>query len=649
VPDDVYNPAALSTEGKENTVMKILQTYLLLFCAVLLLSGFTWGFGSDPCKEALETAGSLDAVHDEAQKRQAEAKIMSQCPDGAAAHFVNALQQERVGNFDGAIEEYRHALQKAPSFARANGNLGLLYAKKSMNDEASVELTRALVTIPNPLYHKALAQIFATQKVYPLATYHFTEAGRELTGDASIFIGLAEIYTATSQPEKALDEYRRALTADPGSAKAHIGIAAINLQRGELDKAFEQLKRGEAVAPQNRDINLMLAGIYEKKGDAKLADYHSLLGGKNKVAQVAKPTGKSEVSGADKEIENLRAAIKERPEDTILYEKLGHLYRTAGKDTEAIEAYREAAHRNSTSSDVYLNLGILHEKKSQIDEAVVAYKRAVKADPANAEAHLRLGDVRFSRGLFQEAVEQYSEFLKLRPASPDIHLKLARIFAKSKESSLALSSYNSVLSYSPNDGDANREIAALYAQKGDNEKAITHYQKALAAHKDDSEARTALISLFVKNKQYDDITILLKEAVELSPDDPVNHYKLGLMYDFKKEYEGAIASYKKAIELRPDNARALNALGRLYMKTGRLTEAKETLEAAKIADPTMEETSVLLNNIRDEFNPEPRKISKGKKAKNKKSKKSSKKTKTKSKGAAKGAAKAAPAKKQTNP
>jgi hypothetical protein len=63
----------------------------------------------------------------------------------------------------------------------------------------------------------------------------------------------------------------------------------------------------------------------------------------------------------------------------------------------------------------------------------------------------------------------------------------------------------------------------------------------------------------------------------------------------------------------------------------------------------MEETSVLLNNIRDEFNPEPRKISKGKKAKNKKSKKSSKKTKTKSKGAAKGAAKAAPAKKQTNP
>jgi tetratricopeptide (TPR) repeat protein len=142
--------------------------------------------------------------------------------------------------------------------------------------------------------------------------------------------------------------------------------------------------------------------------------------------------------------------------------------------------------------------------------------------------------------------------------------------------------------------------------------------------------------MYVKNKQYDEIMILLKETVELNPDDPINHYKLGLIYDFKKEYESAENAYKKAIELKPDNARALNALGRLYMKTGRLPEAKETLEAAKKADPTMEETTVLLNNIRDEFNPEPQKISKGKKGKAKKSKKSSKNSKnTKAAGSAK--------------
>ena len=160
--------------------------------------------------------------------------------------------------------------------------------------------------------------------------------------------------------------------------------------------------------------------------------------------------------------------------------------------------------------------------------------------------------------------------------------------------------------------------------KGANDKAVEHYSKVLAKQKDDMDTRNALVSIYVKNKQYDEITELLKGTAELFPDDPNNHYKLGLIYEFKKDYENAIGSYKKAIEVKADHARSLNALGRLYMKTGRINEAKEMLEAAKKADPTLEETTVLLNNIRDEFNPEPRKISKSKKGKSRKSKKSSK-------------------------
>jgi tetratricopeptide (TPR) repeat protein len=168
--------------------------------------------------------------------------------------------------------------------------------------------------------------------------------------------------------------------------------------------------------------------------------------------------------------------------------------------------------------------------------------------------------------------------------------------------------------------------------------------------KDDMDSRNALVSIYVKNKQYNEVAELLKGTAELFPEDPNNHYKLGLIYEFKKDYENAIAGYKKATELKADHARSLNALGRLYMKTGRISEAKEVLEAAKKADPTLEETSVLLNNIRDEFNPAPQKINKKLKSsrskkikKGKKSKKSkiTKKTKT-------GAKSSKPAAKKSN-
>ena len=119
---------------------------------------------------------------------------------------------------------------------------------------------------------------------------------------------------------------------------------------------------------------------------------------------------------------------------------------------------------------------------------------------------------------------------------------------------------------------------------------------------------------------------------------PNTHYKLGLVYEFQKNYEEAAGCYKKAIELKKDHAKALNSLGRVYMKTGRIKEAKEVLEAAKNADPALEETTVLLSNIRDEFSPERKSYSKKKKGgKSKKSKsgKKGKKAKSGKKGASK--------------
>ena len=613
--------------------MQKLWAYVMLACAATLLTGFSWGFGGEPCSNALDLAGTLETQNDEVQLRQTEARILSLCPDGGAGHFVSALQLERVGNLDGAINEYRKALQQERSFPAASGNLGLLYAQKGMNDEASVELARGLSSIQNPKYHRAMGRILAERKVYPLAIYHYSEAAREFTRDAGLFNGLAVAYAATGQPEKALEEYRRALTADPNSETAHIGIASIYMARNESDKALESLKKAETGNPQNREIHLMMAALYEKKSDATSAEYQYLLGGKPKTATTSTPqkaSGETPLSGdPNKDAESIKTAIKENPRSATLYEKLGNLYRSGGKETEAIAAYKEAAHLNSTSHEVYLNLGILLEKRSLLDEAVVAYTQAIRIKADSADSHLRLADLRNNRGLYQEAVTHYSEFLKLKPDSPDIQLKLARIFARNKENNLAIEAYTAFLKHSPDNIEANREIATLYRAKGTNDKAVEHFTKVLKQQKDDMDTRNALVSIYVKNKQYDEITELLKGTAELFPDDPNNHYKLGLIYEFKKDYENAIAGYKKAIEHKTDHARSLNALGRLYMKTGRINEAKEMLEAAKKADPGMEETTVLLNNIRDEFNPEPRKITKGKKGKSKKTKKSSKTTKSK--------------------
>lgn len=596
----------------------------LLVATALMLSGFSWNFGGDKCKDALDLAKQLPSLKDETARSSDEARIVELCPDGAAAQYVAGQQAERNGAFDAAVSAYRRALQNEPTLAVASGSLGMVYLQKGLLDDAAVELTKGVAGAPNPSFHKALAKVMLEKRFYALALYHLGEAGRMAPGDTGVTVGLAEVYQAQGQLERAQDEYRRALAADPSSEQANIGLAQTHLQKNEQDKALELLKKAAVANPRSSRVHLLLADIYEKKGDAKQAEYQRLLGGKKSAtvhdvpAQVEgialgdQLAAKGEVERA---AEAYQSVLKTSPDAVQPFERLGALYFKAGRDAEAISAYREASYRHSENPEVYYTLGLLYERRNQLDEAVVSYKRAIEKKSDFAEARLKLGDIRLARGNVREAVEEYVAFLKLKPESADIHLKLARIFVKNKELAQAEESYKAVLTLAPDNPEAHRELAGVYRAKDLTDKAVEHYKRALELAKNDVESRNALVTIYVKNKQYDELTVLLKEAAELAPDDPNNHYRLGLVYDFRKEYDSAIASYKKSIELKGDHARALYALGRVYMKTGRLAEAREALEAAKRADPNLVETSVLLNNIRDDFNPTPRKASKSTKSK----------------------------------
>jgi tetratricopeptide (TPR) repeat protein len=129
------------------------------------------------------------------------------------------------------------------------------------------------------------------------------------------------------------------------------------------------------------------------------------------------------------------------------------------------------------------------------------------------------------------------------------------------------------------------------------------YQGILALNREDDAASNALIAIYLKKKRYNDLIEFLKEGTNRNPDDPSGHYKLGIVYEYTKNYQDAAAEYQKALEKKSNHAKALNALGRLYLKTGRLDEAKQMLLAAKKADPSLKETTLMLKNIHEEFRP----------------------------------------------
>jgi tetratricopeptide (TPR) repeat protein len=608
---------------------------LILLAAMLLGvfgSGFFWDTGKgDPCTEARNLAFQLVSTDNPHVIAETEQRILTSCPDGPAGLYVKGRQLARSGDREGAMALFREALKSDPGFAPANASLGLAYSEKGMADEAAVELTKGLAGGSNPQLHASLGRIFTDKGLFSLALHHYAEGLRLDPDNVDILAGQGEALAGMGQLDRADEIFRRLLARDEGNQRARQGVAHIRSRRQQPDQTMAALVQEGAATPENTDkaANRLPSG-------EPVADRAAEL--------LAKGDELFETREYGKAIELYGASLANRPEWPEAQLKLADAYNAAGREEQAITAYLEALRLKAEGPDIHYNLGVLYERKGLLDEAIVEYRQALKLQTTNRDARRRLADIYTLRGSLPQAIEQYREILKTtQNDSPVIRFKLARVLASSKAVPEAVTEYTRSLELDNDNTEAHRELASLFRKQNQLPEAEKHYREVLRLKPDDQEARNAVTASLVKDKRYDELAALLQQGADLDPSDSMARYKLGLVYEYVKKYDDSEAAYQKAIELKSDNAKALNALGRVYMKTGRFQEARQALEAAKAADPELEETDVLLNSIRDELNPEPRKKTARKTKKGKavkKAKKSTKRTKTTKK-------KTSPAKKTT--
>lgn len=609
-----------------------------LLAVTLFGTGFSWPFpATNSCLEAKKIILELSPQASEQKRKDVEKRVAELCPTGAPGRYLKALAFERSGNIEAAIQEYRETLALDPEFYPASGNLGLLHQQKGASEEAAVELSQGLKT-GNPRYHGGLARILAEKQLHQLAIFHFTEALAAFPEDASLHTDLAASYDAVGQKQRAEDAYRKALAIQPGNARARLGFGSLLLERGETDKAVNELKQAAIADPGNKEVHRLLAQGYVRKGDQKSADYERVLAGITpkvkegpKVDHMALAEQYRNAKDFDMAISEYRLRLAEEPGDSVAQQRLGDCLLAVGREDEAMSYYRDAIRNKGENPQLHLNLAGIYERKALLDEAVVEYRQVLASTPDNVQARQRLADIYTLRGSFPQALEQYQELAKMNPSDAATQLKLARALVNTKDLDSAITAYQGAIKLDAESLEAHRELANLLRKRNMMDEAANQYQEVLRLKKDDQDARTALTAIYVKNKNYDSLAKLLKEGVELAPSDANAHYKLGLVYEFQKNYSAATAEYKEAVNLKPDHAKALNAMGRVQMKDGRIAEAKESLEAARKADPELEEAQVLLSNIKDEFNPEPRSYKKHKSSKGSKSKKGKKGKKTKEK------------------
>jgi tetratricopeptide (TPR) repeat protein len=293
-------------------------------------------------------------------------------------------------------------------------------------------------------------------------------------------------YGRSELANKAIEEYRAAIDADPTSAYLTSGLAELYAKTGRIRDAVVEAQDIIKRNPNNLEARRLLGRIYLRSlGDMqagsgsesvlKLAieqyeqivrlqsdsmDDHLLLG---RLYRLNNDLQKAEAE--------FKTAVKLQPDSEEAVTTLAYLYNELG-DTARAAQVLSSVPNTERSAKLYSALGYTYEQQKQYKNAVEAYRHAIELDRDNLDAIRGLAQNLLNDGQADAALEQYKVIADANPEDAQTYVRIGEIYRKQGKFDLALDSLKKAESMVPDSLEAPYDIAAIYQAEGRYDEAI---------------------------------------------------------------------------------------------------------------------------------------------------------------------------------
>ncbi len=310
------------------------------------------------------------------------------------------------------------------------------------------------------------------------AYYHFTLA--------HMYEEQVATYGRSELANKAIEEYRAAIDADPTSAYLTAGLAELYAKTGRIRDAVVEAQDIIKRNPNNLEARRLLGRIYLRSlGDMqagsgsdsilKLAieqyeqivrlqpdsmDDHLLLGRLYRL--------NNDLQKAESEF---KTAVKLDPDSEEAVTTLAYLYNELGDTARAAEVLSSVPN-TERSAKLYSALGYTYEQQKEYKKAVDAYRHAIELDRDNLDAIRGLAENLLNDGQADAALEQYKVIADANPEDAQTYVRIAEIYRKQGKFDLALENLKKAESMVQDSVEVPYNIAAIYQAQGRYDDAI---------------------------------------------------------------------------------------------------------------------------------------------------------------------------------
>ena len=492
-------------------------------------------------------------------------------PKNADNHLLLGRLYILSKDFSKAETEFKNSIQLDPASEEGVTSLAYLYNEEGDNKRAVETLT----SVPEPRrtakMYSALGFTYEQEKDYKNAIDSYRKALTLDKENLDAMRGLAQNLTNDNQIEAALKEWLAVQSADPQDAQASLRISELYRRMGKFDLAMDNLKKAESLVPDMLEASYNEALILEAQG--KFDDAAAVL--QKLVDRTTSPEGKYTAG--------------ERNNRALFLEKMGNIYREAGKTQLALETYRKMTDLGGDeASRGYQEIIDLYRDQKQWPDATRAAEEAVQKLPEDKDLKLTLAQQLADEGKADEGIRLARAQIKGgaadRTADRGTYVAISQIYARQKrwkEAEDALAQADK-LANKPEEKEYVQFIfGSLYERQKKYDQAERAFRQVLQMDPNNSMTLNYLgYMLADRNVHLEEALNLIKRAVELEPQNGAYLDSLGWVYFRLGNYDLAEENLRHAAEKTPNDATVQDHLGELYARTGKLKTAAVHWERA---------------------------------------------------------------------
>lgn len=434
------------------------------------------------------------------------------------------------GEIGKAIEVLQECLtldKDSKDYLLAQRGLAEFYYKVGDVESAEKYLAYVLKKSPNDVGgHLLKGAILSLKGEFDQAVAEYRIAMRERPGDSVIYSGLAEVLVRNRQNLLAIDILKQGLEAIPEAPGLRRALARIYVLEKKPEDAEEQLKKLVADYPENQAVKI------------DLADFYLANNGKAKAIQI------------------YRQVIAQEPGHPLSYLKLSSQLALDKQWPEAL-AIVSAGLAVLPDNNLLLGQSVrMHIAAGRFKEALAQTEQRLAHRPGDAFAYVLRGEIHAAGKDWAAAEQDYRKAMELKSDVPDTAIRLARILLFDRQEERVIKETENLIGAPSATMAQFLLLAELYAQTGRRSQALTVYERAL--------------------KKFPESWVVM------------NNLAYYLASSEKPEAETMARAEKLAAQARllaPGNPSALDTLGWIALKQGKMVQARTALSLALAGNP----------------------------------------------------------------